>query len=346
MLRVAAPYWQAAGLELDVLETSPEAGHFAEQLEDSGYRVFRMPLTKRPGDISRLRSLIERERHDVVHIHTEKADLIPGVAARLARTPVAVRTVHHIFPYTGMQRLQKRAERRLNRAIGTRYICNSRSGSSNERTTLKNPHRLVFNWFDDEHFSPPSQAQRAASRQALGIADEEVVFVSVGGCASYKNHDLILHSLQDVPGTTYLHAGPEPDDTERRLAAQLGVGERTRFLGVVPDPREVFYAADVYLMPSTIEGFGVAAAEALGCGVPAIFSDRPALWDLKGLVPGTWVPLERGPLAAAMRSAATRSDVERREEGAEASRQVRSRFGVRQGAQGYLDAYRDAIALR
>ena len=346
MLCVAAPHWRAAGLELDVLETNPDVGHFADQLEASGFRVLRLPLTKRPRDVGRLKQLMQRERYDVVHIHTERADLIPGLAARLAGIPVVIRTVHHIFPYDGVLRMRKRAERRLNRALGTRYLCNSKSGSSNEHSTLNNPHRLVYNWFDDEHFTPPSEEQRAAARLALGVRDDELAFVSVGGCAEYKNHDLILRALQDVPEVIYLHAGPERDDSERRLATELGVADRARFLGVVPDARDVFYAADVYLMPSTIEGFGVAAVEALGCGVPAIFSDRPALWDLKGMVPATWVPLASGLLADAMRSAANRSDLARREEGAEASQLVRSRFGVAQGAQGYLDAYRDALTLR
>jgi glycosyltransferase involved in cell wall biosynthesis len=346
MLRVAAPYWQAAGLDLDVLETSTAPGHFAGQLEAAGFRVHHLALDKRPHDITKLRALMHRQRYDVVHIHPEQADLIPGLAARLAGVPVVIRTVHHIFPYTGMLRLRKEQERRLNRVLGTRFICNSRSGSANERTALKNPHRLVYNWFDDQHFSPPSEEQRAAARRSLELENHETVFVSLGGCAAYKNHDLILQALVDVLGATYLHAGPEPDDSERRLAAELGVSDRARFLGVVPDARDVLHAADVYLMPSTIEGFGVAAVEALGCGVPAIFSDRPALWDLKGIVPATWVPLEREPLAAAMRLVASRPDHERKSEGAEASRIVRAQFGVARGAQGYLDAYRDALALR
>ena len=346
MLRVAAPHWQAAGLEMDVLETTAEPGHFREALEAVGYTVRRLPLDTRPSDVIALRNLIREGDYDVVHVHPEGADLIPVLAARLAGTPAIVRTVHHIYPYEGFLRGRKRLERRISRALGTRHICNSRSGSDNEKSTLRNPHRLVFNWYDEDHFRPPTGQQRARAREAFGLDDDEIALVSVGGCAKYKNHDLILRALARTPDVLYLHAGPEPDDSERRLAAELGVADRARFLGVVPDVVEVFHAADGYLMPSTIEGFGVAAAEAMGCGVPVILSDRPALWDLKELTPGVWVPLEVEPLAKAMRELAARPAEERRAEGAEASGVVRELFGARTGAEGYETAYRDALTMR
>jgi len=346
MLRVAAPYWRAEGLELHVLETSAEPGHFTEALEDAGYHVDRLPLQRRPSDITALKNFMRQGGYDVVHVHPEGADLIPVVAARLAGVPAIVRTVHHIFPYQGYLRQRKRWERRFTRALGTHHICNSKSGSKNERETLQNPHTLVFNWYDDEHFQPPTRSQREAARRSLGVEGDRKVFVSVGGCAACKNHDLILRALMQVPEVLYLHSGPEPDDSERRLANELGVGAQVRFLGVVPDVADVFHAADGYLMPSTIEGFGVAAAEALGCGVPVILSDRPALWDLKDLVPGTWVPLEADQLANAMRSLAKRSDDDRRSEGEEASQIARTNFGAKAGADGYLRVYRNVIAGR
>ena len=344
MLRTAAPYWQAEGLDLHVLETSTEPGHFTEALEQAGCTVHRLPLTRSPSSILALRDLIRAGDYDVVHIHPEGAALLPGLAARLARTPAVLRTVHHIYPYEGFLRRRKRMERRLNRALGTRHICNSHSGSANETQTLHNPHRLVFNWYDDDHFQPPSDEQRAAARATFGLAGDDVAFVSVGGCAPYKNHELILQALAQTPEVLYLHAGPEPDDSERRLAVALGVEDRARFLGVVPDVLEVFHAADGYLMPSSIEGFGIAAVEAMGCEVPVILGDRPALWDLKDLTPGTWVPLEADALAEAMRELAAKTASERRSEGATAGRVVRDLFGTATGAKGYLNAYQEALA--
>lgn len=344
MLRTAAPYWREAGLVMDVLETSKSPGHFHEPLREAGYGVERLPLRRRPSDVPSLRRLIRAGRYDVVHVHPEGADLIPILAARLERTPAIIRTVHHIYPYEGLLRQRKRLERQASRKLGTLHICNSRSGSENETTALRNPHRLVYNWYDEQHFRPATTDQRMEARAALGLEPHDVAFLSVGGCAPYKNHDLILRALVQVPDAIYIHAGSEPNDDERRLASELGLGDRARFVGVVPDARDVFHAADGYLMPSTIEGFGVAAVEAMGCGVPAILSDRPALWDFKTLTPGRWIALSVDELAKAMRDLLAQPQGAREAEGAEASQVVRDHFGARVGAEGYVAAYEAALA--
>lgn len=341
MLCVAAPYWRSAGLELDVLETSASPGHFGQRLREAGYKVHRLKLDGRLSDVTRLRHFLSGRSYDVVHVHPEQADVVPALACRLAGVPAVVRTVHHIFPYDGLLRYRKRLERKLNRALGTKYICNSRSGSANEERVLHNPHRLVFNWYDAAKFRPPTVEERKEARRELGV--QGLAFVSVGGCADYKNHDMILHTLPRLPDAQYFHVGPEVDDNERKLANHLGVSDRAHFLGVVPDVTQVLYAADAYVMPSSLEGFGIAAIEAMGCGLPVILGDRPALSDLKDLVPGTWVPLELEALVQAMQVLAEKPASERRDLGMEASAAVRMHFRMERGAAGYLAAYREAL---
>jgi glycosyltransferase involved in cell wall biosynthesis len=57
-----------------------------------------------------------------------------------------------------------------------------------------------------------------------------------------------------------------------RLAAELGVADRVRFLGQLPNPEAVARAAacDVFVMPGVEEPFGVAFVEAMAAGLPAI----------------------------------------------------------------------------
>jgi N-acetyl-alpha-D-glucosaminyl L-malate synthase BshA len=63
--------------------------------------------------------------------------------------------------------------------------------------------------------------------------------------------------------------GPDRDAAERE-AARLGVASRTRFLGKVEEVAEVLGWADLYLLPSNSESFGLSALEALAMGVPVI----------------------------------------------------------------------------
>lgn len=73
--------------------------------------------------------------------------------------------------------------------------------------------------------------------------------------------------------------GPDRMPTEH-LARQLGVHEDIRFLGKQEPIEEILSIADVFLMPSGSETFGLAALEAMACGVPVVASDIGGLPEL------------------------------------------------------------------
>ena len=65
----------------------------------------------------------------------------------------------------------------------------------------------------------------------------------------------------------------------RQLARNLGLAEVVRFVGFVPEAEKVAYynLADVFVLPSHMEGFGLSAAEAMACGKPVVASRAGAL---------------------------------------------------------------------
>ncbi len=82
---------------------------------------------------------------------------------------------------------------------------------------------------------------------------------------------------REVPSVlVMIGEGPERA-AARALARRLGVGERVRFLGQQEGVAEVTGLADAFLLPSELESFGLAALEAMGCGVPVIGSDAGGL---------------------------------------------------------------------
>jgi len=109
--------------------------------------------------------------------------------------------------------------------------------------------------------------------------------------------------------------GPERQRLER-LTARLGLGERVRFLGEVPHERvpEVLQQLDIFAMPSTYEGFGVAALEAEAMELPVVASRVHGIPDVVVdgetglLVP----PRDRQALAAALDRLASDGDLRRR----------------------------------
>jgi phosphatidyl-myo-inositol dimannoside synthase len=125
-------------------------------------------------------------------------------------------------------------------------------------------------------------------RGALGIEGKRVL-LTVGRMASgerYKGHDRVIAALPDLVrrghDVVYLIIG-EGDDRARleELAQDSGVAERVRFLGIVA-PQQLagtYRMADLFVMPSTGEGFGIAFLEAMASGTPALGLDAAGARD-------------------------------------------------------------------
>ena len=65
-------------------------------------------------------------------------------------------------------------------------------------------------------------------------------------------------------------------------ALELGISERVRFLGEISDIPTLMKQADVFFMPSSREGFGIAAVEAMASGLPVVASRLPGIGDVVG----------------------------------------------------------------
>jgi len=119
----------------------------------------------------------------------------------------------------------------------------------------------------------------SAPRASLGLQGKRVL-LTIGRMDSrerHKGHDRVIAALPGLLAqghdVIYLVVG-EGEDRIRleRLAREAGVGERVRFLGAVGPQRllDLCRMSDLFVMPSTGEGFGIAFLEAMACGTPAL----------------------------------------------------------------------------
>lgn len=114
--------------------------------------------------------------------------------------------------------------------------------------------------------------QRSA-RQALGLAGDESILVSVGSLIPRKGHDLALQALALLPQQKLLIAGQGPELAAlKALSQSLGVAERVTFLGNRPHAELplLYAAADVFLLCPVSEGLANVWVEALACGTPVV----------------------------------------------------------------------------
>lgn len=142
----------------------------------------------------------------------------------------------------------------------------------------KNGH-LLPNAIHLEQYGPgPKNPELLARYGLMG----KTILMTLGRLASqerYKGFDEVLEVLPDlaadIPDVSYLIVG-EGNDRQRLTsrAKALGIADRVVFTGYIPEKEKAEYyrLADVYLMPSTGEGFGFVFLEALACGVPVIGS--------------------------------------------------------------------------
>ena len=284
MLRDAVPLFRTANIEPVMLSTGDHIGNFAEKYAALGVKTLHLPFERKSRYLSAFYRLIREEAVDVVHIHTERANLVLGMAARATRTPV-VRTIHSVFAYESRLKTQRRFERSLLRKLGIRHISISASVEDNERKRLKNETTRVDNWIGPQ-FRPPTAEERASARAFLSVPGDAIVITTVGNCSEVKNHQAVLEALGLLAGRfrqplIYLHAGHGPMEAqERDLAKNLGDAAEVRFLGTVKNVRQLLWASDIYCMPSLYEGMPIAALEAMACGLPAVFSRVPGLVDV------------------------------------------------------------------
>lgn len=152
---------------------------------------------------------------------------------------------------------------------------------------------VVGNGVDTEIFHP---VPRNEARAKFGIPPDAKVLITVGALVERKGFHRVIALLpklrQQCSNLVYLAVGggsPEGDWTARlkQQAADLGLTDCVKFLGPIP-PHELKWplsASDLFVLPSSNEGWANVFLEAMACGVPVIASDmggnREVVADLR-----------------------------------------------------------------
>ena len=246
-------------------------------------------ITARP-KLSTIRSVLATIRkHSVDVISPQGFSLIPlsYLLARLARLPVVanyhpsmhgasadmVATSRSLKMRLGYKAIAKlcRADRFI--AISKEIVAFFRKDCEiSEGRIAYIPHGI-----DMSFFRPPTQSERESARRALSLPESALVCVLPGRISFVKGHDIVIDAVRilrktkpalDVvclfPGGAGADA-PEIQSYALKTDADIAA---FRFLGFLYANafRECYWAADIVLLPSRFEGFGLVIAEAMSCG--------------------------------------------------------------------------------
>jgi L-malate glycosyltransferase len=139
---------------------------------------------------------------------------------------------------------------------------------------------VIPNFVDTELFKPNSDCTFRKNVASKG----EKILVHTSNFRQVKRVSDAIHIFdivqKEVPSKLIL-VGDGPDRSEcERLVRQLNIMDKVKFLGKQDGLVEILTASDIFLIPSQSESFGLAALEAMSCGLPVISSSVGGLPEL------------------------------------------------------------------
>jgi glycosyltransferase involved in cell wall biosynthesis len=310
----------------------------------------------------KLRRLLAQSNYDLVHFHTARAHALAPFARGGARALVVTRRMDYapnrlFAPWLYNSAVDGVAA--ISPAVADALV---RSGVARDRIAI------IPSGVDCERFRPPSESEREAARVRLGLTSDAIAVGTVGMLEPRKGQRYLIDAMARltgdgaVPGRAIAAVGAAAPTGELRcliagsgrladeIAAEIRqrrLADSTRMMGLIDDPRELLWALDVFALPSLQEGLGVAALEAMACGLPVIASSVGGL--VQAVADGvTGIHVSAGD-AGALADAITRLAADRELRvamGAAGRMRASANYGMEAMARGTLELYRACLHNR
>ena len=119
-------------------------------------------------------------------------------------------------------------------------------------------------------------------RDSIIASGGSVILIMVAGFRSPKDHETIIRSMTYLPDCyrLILAGSGSTLESSRRLTEALGINGRISFVGTRNDVASLLKAADICILSSHYEGFGLSAVEGMGAGLPLVASNVDALNEI------------------------------------------------------------------
>jgi glycosyltransferase involved in cell wall biosynthesis len=277
-------------------------------------------------------ALRSRPRPDVVHVfgYRDMVTTLTALWCRAHRIPYVFEPLDMYVPRYRTLRVKRIFDRLLGEPVarGARLVL---AVSELERDQViaagLDPARVVVR---PNGFPAPHDERGSELRTRLGLQADAPLVLNVGRISFKKGLDLLLEALAELPGAHLAIVGPDDGDGTlarlEELAARPVLAGRVHILPPFDDrqPRGLYGEADVFVLPSRNESFGMVAAEAAAAGTPVVVTDRCGVAALLGEAGAIVVSPEAGEIRDAIRrllaDPALRARL--REGGREAARRV------------------------
>ena len=289
------PELNARGIENEVAVLWPSY-ELQSALENRGVRVHRLNFAyarrwNLAAGAEKVRRLARRNGYDILHSHLLFANFYTAAARPLPKNPRRVVTLHNtdfdFFEHSAVGQIADRIVPTVLRRGFDACTAVSRPVKAHFETHVPGLHpQWIPNAFPIS-LAPDPGLNRNSIRHSLSVPADTSLIVTVARLATEKGHQHLFEALQVLatrdlcPYLLLLGDGPRREELET-LAKSLGLSKRVIFGGVLPhdEMMPLVQSADLFVLPSLQEGFGLAPAEAMLLERPTITTNVGGLTDL------------------------------------------------------------------
>src|SRR6188472_2131837 len=275
----------------------------------AGVHVHRVMEPTRPAELNEFVAWVERMNSDMLAAGVELGDryafdlvhghdwLVAAACDHLARRFGAplVTTIHATeygrhqgwvdkHPQAYIHGVERWITNRSDRVIACSHYMREQIadifGVDEERVSV------IPNGIDPDDLQPQDPAELTRLRSEFAAPEEKLVLL-IGRLVYEKGFQLALEAMprliEEVPGTRFLIAGSGTHEAElHKQAEELGLMEHGTFLGWIGDDvlHSLYKIADLTVVPSIYEPFGLVALEAMASGCPCIVADTGGLREV------------------------------------------------------------------
>lgn len=303
----------------------------------------------------RLRNRLRALAPNVVQTWMYHADLLGGLAARLAGIPRVIWGIRTSTMVKGTSRSTAFVRwlcARLSAQVPAVIVCAAEAARRVHEEIGYDARRMVVIPNGFELPESPSDSSTRELRAGLGWTGDEVVVGTVGRFDPYKDYATFVAASALVakrePRARFLMIGRGLDQGNAELTgwiARAGLAERFVLLGGRSDVNACLAAMDVFVLPSRSEGFPNVVGEAMAAGVPCAVTDVGDAALLVGDTGEVARPLDAASLAAAIGTLLAMPAAERRARGARGRERIRAEFSMDRARERFLAVHARVAAM-
>lgn len=319
------------------------------EVDVSSYPLFEYP----PHDLALAAKMAEVAREnalDLFHVHYAIPHAIAGLLAKQMlgeRAPRLITTLHGTdVTLVGQDRSFFEITRfSILRSDGVTAVSEFLKRMTVDEFQVPADIEAIPNFIDLAEYCP---TRAYGDRQAFAPQGEKLLLHVSNFRPVKRIMDVVrifARVQREVPAVLLMVGDGPERAAAQALARRLGVSERVRFLGSQQSVEEIAALADIFLLPSELESFGLSALEAMACGVPVIGSDAGGLPEVvQHAETGYLLPVGDVEGMAARALELLRDDERRRAMGHAGRRRAGALFGVDRIVSQYEQYYERVLA--